>query len=669
MKNTFYTVWIGALCLAVHAEIASADTDLTELNIEELLSVKITSVSKKAQALGDAAAAVFVISNDDIKRAGATNIPDALRLAPGIDVGRIDANKWAVSSRGFNGRFSNKLLVLIDGRNIYTPAFSGVYWEMQDVMLEDVERIEVIRGSGAALWGANAVNGVINIITKHAADTQGGLLSAGGGSEERGFGSFRYGGKLNETTSGRAYIKGFERDALSRPAGQPAGDAWSKMQGGFRIDSDWSAADSATVQGDVYHSDLNQQIGLAALTTPYRETISDQVQATGGNLLSRLQHRISDTSNYALQLYFDSYDRRESYIEEERYTGDVDFQHRFALNDWNDIVWGAGYRYTYTKENQVKQSIVNFTPPQRGESYFSTFLQDQLTLVDEQLWLTLGSKLEHNDYTGIEVQPTARLLWGPDPNHRLWAAVSRGVRIPSRVDAHMELIGQVVPPLTNPNSTPLPLALAVTGSNAFQAEEVLAYETGYRYTPSNSFSIDLSLFYNDYENLRSYHPGATDPANVPFFIKQPLIIDNTGKGKTYGVETAVVWKMLDWWRWDLSYSVLKTELFSNPYYQEAVSPQHKTSLRAMLNPTEDITLDAWLRYVDNASAFTLSGPAYIRAYTTLDLRLAWKLNQAVELSLVGQNLLDNQHLEYVQETFTQATEVQRGVYGKVVWEF
>ncbi|CAD6880372.1 TonB-dependent receptor; Outer membrane receptor for ferrienterochelin and colicins [Methylomonas albis] len=362
MKNTFYTVWIGSLSLAIHTAIASAETDLTELNLEELLSVKITSVSKKTQALGDAAAAVFVISHDDIKRSGATNIPDALRLAPGIDVGRIDANKWAVSSRGFNGRFSNKLLVLIDGRNIYTPAFSGVYWEMQDVMLEDVERIEVIRGSGAALWGANAVNGVINIITKHSADTQGGLLSAGGGSEERGFGAFRYGGKLNESTSGRAYVKGFERDALARASGRPAGDAWSKMQGGFRIDSDWSTADSATVQGDVYHSDLNQQIGLAMLAAPFRETIADQAQATGGNLLGRLQHRISDTSNYVLQLYFDSYDRRESFIEEERYTGDVDFQHRFALNDWNDIIWGAGYRYTYTKENQVKQSIFNFTP-------------------------------------------------------------------------------------------------------------------------------------------------------------------------------------------------------------------------------------------------------------------------------------------------------------------
>ena len=535
--------------------------------------------------------------------------------------------------------------------------------------MEDVERIEVIRGPGAALWGANAVNGVINIITKHSADTQGGLFAAGGGSEERGFGSFRYGGKLNETTSGRAYVKGFERDALSRPAGQAAGDAWSKMQGGFRLDSDLSSADSATLQGDVYHSDLNQQIGLASLTAPYREAIADQAQATGGNLVSRLQHQISDTSTYALQLYFDTYDRREAFIEEQRHTGDVDFQHRFAFNDWNDIVWGVGYRYTYSEVTQIKASVFNFNPIARGESYFSTFLQDQLTLVDEQLWLTLGSKLEHNDYTGIEVQPTARLLWGPDPNHRLWAAVSRGVRIPSRVDAHMELIGQVVPPLTSPNSTPLPLAIAVTGSNAFQAEEVLAYETGYRYTPSNNFSLDVSLFYNDYQNLRSYHPGATDPSNVPFFIKQPLIIDNTGNGKTYGVETAAVWKMLDWWRWDLSYSVLKTELSSNQYYKEAVSPQHKTSLRALLNITPDITLDAWLRYVDNASAFTLSGPAYIKAYTTLDLRLAWKLNQAVELSLVGQNLADSQHLEYIQETFTQATEVQRGVYGKIVWTF
>ncbi|TPQ24802.1 TonB-dependent receptor plug domain-containing protein [Methylomonas koyamae] len=646
-----------------------ADADLTDLNLEELMAVKITSVAKKVQSLQDSAAAVFVISNEDIKRSGATSIPDALRLAPGIDVGRIDSNKWAVSSRGFNGRFANKLLVLIDGRNLYTPAFAGVYWELQDVMLEDVERIEVVRGSGAALWGANAVNGVINIITRHSADTQGGLVNAGGGTEERAFGAFRYGTRLNDTTTARAYLKGFERDALARANGSSAGDYWSKMQGGFRLDSEVSDADSLTVQGDMYSADLNQQLSLATLTAPYRQVVGDRAMASGGNIVSRWQHDFSDTSNTTLQLYLDSYNRREGFIDEERHTTDLDFQHHFALNAWNDIIWGLGFRYSSSDVTDIRPDLISFRPTDRDNSYYSGFLQDQLTLIDDTLWLTLGSKLEHNDFTGFELQPTARLMWAPHPHHRLWGAISRGVRIPSRVDADMSLVGQILPPFSGQNVTPFPLELAVMGSETYKAEQVLAYEIGYRFSPNPAFSIDVAGFYNNYSTLRSFQPGAIDTSQLPAALSQPFYINNGNAGRTYGIETSAVMKMLDWWRWDISYSALQTELSSNAYYQEAVSPQHKISLRASVNPTSNLTLDAWLRYVDNASAFTLTGPAHIRSYTTLDLRLGWKLSRGVELALVGQNLLDNRHLEYIQETFTQATEVQRGVYGKITWEF
>ncbi|ANE54823.1 TonB-dependent siderophore receptor [Methylomonas sp. DH-1] len=669
MNKSLSLFRIATAFLAWLPDSLHAETDLTDLNLEELLAVKITSVAKKVQSLQDSAAAVFVISDEDIKRSGATSIPDALRLAPGIDVGRIDSNKWAVSARGFNGRFANKLLVLIDGRSLYTPAFAGVYWELQDVMLEDVERIEVIRGSGAALWGANAVNGVVNIITKHSADTQGGLLSAGGGSEELGFGAFRYGKQINASTSARVYLKGFERDALARSAGQSAGDAWNKMQGGFRLDSDLSDADSLTLQGDMYAADLNQQLLLAALAAPYRQTVGDRAMTSGGNIISRWQHTFSDTSSSTLQLYFDSYNRREAYIEEERHTGDLDFQHRFALNDWNDIIWGLGFRYSSSDVTDIYPDLISFNPTDRDNSYYSGFVQDQLTLVDDTLWLTLGSKLEHNDFTGFEVQPTARLMWGPHPNHRVWGAVSRGVRIPSRVDADMSLVGQTLPPFTGQNATPFPLALAVMGSQTYQAEQLLAYEVGYRFSPNPAFSLDIAGFYNNYSTPRSYQPGAIDTSQLPAYLRQPFYIDNGGAGRTYGIETSVVMKMLGWWRWDVSYSALKSELSSNAYYREAISPQHKLSLRAALNPVSDVTLDAWLRYVDNASAFTLAGPAYIRSYTTLDLRLGWKLNRAVELALVGQNLLDNRHLEYIQESFTLPTEVQRGVYGKITWEF
>lgn len=669
MKKTLPPLRIVAAFGFVLTSNLNADTDLTDLNLEELLAIKITSVAKKMQSLQDSAAAVFVISNEDIKRSGATSIPDALRLAPGIDVGRIDANKWAVSARGFNGRFANKLLVLIDGRSLYTPAFAGVYWELQDVMLEDVERIEVIRGPGAALWGANAVNGVINIMTKHSGDTQGGLISAGGGTEERAFGAFRYGTQLNDTTSARAYLKGFERDGLARANGASAGDYWSKMQAGFRLDSDPSTADAFALQGDMYSADLNQQLSLALLTPPYQQIVDDQAMVTGGNVVGRWQHNFSATSSSTLQLYFDTYNRREAFIEEERQTGDLDFQHRFALNDWNDIIWGFGYRYSFSDVTQIRPHTTSFHPIDRGNSYYSGFLQDQLTLIDDTLWLTLGSKLERNDFTGFEVQPTARLMWAPHPNHRVWGAISRGVRIPSRLDIDMALVGQTLPAFTGQNVTPLPLALTVMGSQNFKAEQLLAYEIGYRFSPNPSFSLDVAGFYNNYSTLRSYQPGAVDTSQLPSYLRQPFYIDNGSAGRTYGIETSAVMKMLDWWRWDISYSALKSELSSNAYYQEAISPQHKISLRATLNPTSDLTLDAWLRYVDNASAFTLNGPAYIRSYTTLDLRVGWKLNRDVELALVGQNLLDNRHLEYIQETFTLPTEVQRGIYGKITWEF
>lgn len=323
--------------------IAYSDQDeLIDLSVEDLLNIKVISVAKKAKALNDSPAAIFVITQDDIKRVGATSVPEALRLAPGIDVARIDANKWAVSARGFNGRFANKLLVLIDGRNAYTRAFSGVYWENQDVMLEDVERIEVIRGSGATLWGANAVNGVINIITKHSADTLGGLLVAGGGTEEQGFGAFRYGEKLTTGTTGRAYIKDFKRDESTRESGSEAGDDWDKVQGGFRLNSQLTAYDTLTFQGDAYRSEINQRSTLPSFTPPFRTIINESIESFGGNLLIHQQHTFSSTSDYSLQIF---YDRNEKIIAKSSHTVDIDFQHRFTLLDWNDVVWGAGLKY------------------------------------------------------------------------------------------------------------------------------------------------------------------------------------------------------------------------------------------------------------------------------------------------------------------------------------
>jgi iron complex outermembrane receptor protein len=427
-----------------HLSSAYSDQgELMGLSVEDLLNVEVISVAKKAKSLNDSPAAIFVISQDDIRRIGATSIPEALRLAPGLDVARIDSNKWAVSARGFNGRFANKLLVLIDGRSVYTRAFAGVYWENQDVMLEDVERIEVIRGPGATLWGANAVYGVINIITKHSADTQGGLLVAGVGTEEQGFGAFRYGGKLSSDTTARAYIKGFNRDENTHKLGGDAGDDWNKVQGGFRMDSQLTTNDTLTLQGDVYHSSINQYTTFAQVTAPYRNSFNEKIDAFGGNLLMRQHHTFSSTSDYSLQVFYDFYERDEVAVLESRHTLDVDFQHRFALLNWNDVVWGIAYRYSHD-DVYSKEFLVTNTPS-RNDQLVSAFVQDEITLVDNYLWLTVGSKFEHNDYSGFEVQPTARLMWAPHQQHRLWAAVSRAVRTPSRVEQDTAFLQSVIP--------------------------------------------------------------------------------------------------------------------------------------------------------------------------------------------------------------------------------
>lgn len=618
------------------------------MSVEYLLNVEVTTVAKKAQSLNDTQAAVFVISNEDIKRAGATSIPDALRLAPGLDVAKIDANKWAVSARGFNGRRANKLLVVIDGRSAYSRTFSGVYWENQDVMMEDIDRIEVIRGQGATLWGANAVNGVINVITKHSSKTQGGLINAGGGSQELGFGSFRYGAKFGENTTARAYAKGFNRGENTLLSGGKAGDNWDKVQGGFRMDSKLSIRDALTVQGDMYQTHVNQFTYYPLPNPPFRSFENDKNTDHGGNLLSRLQHTFSPTSDYSLQFYFDTYTRNEAAFHESRDTLDLDFQHRFELLSRQEITWGLSYRFGH--DRLVGTAIQNGSIPYRinpasvNDQLFSGFVQDELTLIDNKLWLTVGSKFEHNDYSGFEGQPSARIMWAPYNQHRLWAGVSRAVRTPSRVEQNATSLTGGVPPSAVTNF--LPVAIVAQGNPNYRSEEVVSYEAGYRTTFFKSVSLDVTGFYNDYRNLSYFQQG------TPFFngssLTLPLAFSNSQKGKTYGVEVAAIWQMLDWWRWDVAYSWLHTHLNDNGNIaQRSVSPQQQVSLRGALSPWQAIDLDFWFRYVDNNLSSSELGLTPIKSYLTLDLRMAWRPVKNLELSLVGQNLLAQQHLEFI----------------------
>ncbi|WP_419660218.1 TonB-dependent receptor [Desulfosarcina variabilis str. Montpellier] len=637
--------------------------DLTEMSIEELMNIQVTSVSKKAQHLSDSAAAIFVITNDDLRKSGVTSIADALRMVPGLNVTRIDSNKWAINSRSSTSRFSDKLLVLMDGRSVYTHYFSGVYWEVQDIMLQDIKRIEVIRGPGATLWGANAVNGVINIITKSAADTQGAFMSAGGGSIEKVFAEARYGGRIGTDSYYRVYAKGFERGEFEFIDGEDAGDEWGMRQGGFRFDSRLNASDGLTVQGDVYDGDIDQKLYLPTTTPPFISTVDDETDVSGGNLLGRWQRTFSSTSDLTLMAYYDRSRRKEAWTDQERDSFDLDIQHHFRMGERNNIIWGA--RYYWTNDEFGNTSIITLDPTTRTDELFSVFLQDEITLYRDRLWLTLGSKFEHNDYTGFEMQPSGRLFWAAADEHKLWAAVSRAVRTPSRIESDSTLVNDVVPPSS---SSPLPIALTLVGNENFEAEALIAYELGYRFLPDPVFSLDLALFYNDYDNHRSAETGT--PTFQGTYIKQPVNLGNNYSTHTYGGEAAVGWQARNWLKLDLAYSYLECNFEDSNQLGRA--PRHQISLRSAVKLHADVDLDVWLRYMDDATTVNVDDADYFYAiddYLTLDLRLAWRPIPSLELSIVGQNLLDSNHLEFVQEAYSRPTDVPRSVYAKISYGF
>ena len=430
---SFMTVFMAANGAA---QSQQSVPDVTALSMEDLMNIQVTSVSKRTQKVADAAAAIFVITQEDLRRSGATSIPEALRLVPGLEVARIDENKWAIGSRGFNGRFDNKLLVLIDGRSVYTPLFSGVYWNVQDVMLEDIDRIEVIRGPGATLWGANAVNGVINIITKKAKATQGGLATAGGGNEERGSVSARYGDKIGGDTTYRVYGKYFDWAPSQYANGGTANDGWEAQRGGFRADYTPAGSNSFTLQGDLYHSGYNETLTVPSFAAPYSNTFPNTGAYSGGNVLGRWNHS-SEGGSMSLQMYYDNTTLADnSLFVDHQNIFDVDFQDGFHVGDAQQMVWGLGYRSIMDRNDP--SFSVSLQPNQRSLNQFSAFLQDEISLV-HSLRLTIGSKFENNTFTGFEFEPNVRLLWTMTPNQSIWTAVSRAVRTPALTEEGLRL--------------------------------------------------------------------------------------------------------------------------------------------------------------------------------------------------------------------------------------
>jgi iron complex outermembrane receptor protein len=659
---------------AATADANSGDPkEILNLDIEQLartpvvvpsMDIPVTSVTKEASTVGRSAAAIFVITPEMIRRSGATCIPEALRMAPGLDVAQINSNTWAISSRGFNGLFSDKLLVLIDGRTVYSPVDSGVYWDVQDVVLEDIERIEVIRGPGGTLWGANAVNGVINIITKNSKDTQGAYVSGGGGTVERSFETVRYGGQIGEDGNYRIYGKYFDRGDFFDPT-MPANDAWNQGRFGFRADwnLDRDKANTFTVQGDHYQGTDGQDTLHTFTVPPYSAIHQGAAKNDGENILMRFRHVTDETSDWALQSYFDDFERLTDLNSERVKTFDVDFQYRLPLGDRHQITCGAGYRYIHYENPSADPFTLSDQQPEGSLFVASQFVQDEITLAPDLLALTLGCKLEQNNYTGLEYQPTARLLWTPDRTHSMWGAVSRAVRMPDPIDRNLFVTG---PPV---GGGLFPREL---GDPGFQSETLIAYELGYRAQVTEQFSYDIATFYNTYNDLRAFQLLPVRPEFVPPppHLILPLEFTNGSYGDAYGVELATNWSISETWRVSAQYTLLRMFIFAAPGNIPSINagdnPKNQIYLRSSWNLRENVDFDLMFRYVDCLTNLN------VPSYATMDLRLAWRPREHIELALVGQNLLQTYHYEWGQSRELaglgwEVTEVPRSVYGMITW--
>ncbi|MBI5937133.1 MAG: TonB-dependent receptor [Betaproteobacteria bacterium] len=661
---------------ALGQEAQGAGADLGNFSLEELGNLQVTSVSRKEQRFNDTAAALFVITNEDIRRSGATSLPDVLRMVPGLQVGRIGNDRWAVSARGFAGRFANKLLVQVDGRSVYSPLFSGVFWEVQDMVLDDIERIEVIRGPGAALWGANAVNGIINIITKRSEDTQGVLAQVGAGTLETGFATLRYGGQVDADTQYRVYARGYDRGDTVDVRGTRVDNESVSRHAGFRLDRRLDSDNRFTFSGDLHEVNSRDPIIQPSLTPPYWTTLVDSASNRGGHLLTRYDRTLGDGSQATLRAYVEGSEIESITGTERRDTFDIDFQHRVLLSSRHDLVWGLNYRYSRDEITVPASAAVKFTPRNGHYRIASAFVHDEITLVPERLRLIAGAKLEHNSYTGMEPQPNLRLLWTPTSTSTVWGAWSRAVRTPARNSYGTSVDVNVLPPNSAVNPTPLPALLRYSNvGSALVSEKIEALEIGYRAQLGARLAMDLTAFANRYSDLAT---GGTDQS-VPQVAMDPaphlLVLipgDNNLSARTKGVEASLDWRPLDRWRLQASYALLHSEFslasmdpirISDAQGQKGRAPENQFSLRSQFDLSPKHQFDLWLRHVSRVSY------GDIPAYTTLDARYGWRPSKNFDLSLVGQNLLDERHPEFAMDfNLGQLIEVPRGVFLRATWK-
>jgi len=610
------------------------------LSIEDLLNVKVTSAGQKEQKLSDIAAAMTVISSGDIHRSGATTLPDLLRYVPGVEVAQANNSDISLTIRGFGGVFATKLLVLVDGRSIYDPIFGGVDWQYERMVMEDIDRVEVIRGPGATVWGANAVNGVINIITKDARDTQGGYVSALYGTKDQGTGEFRYGFEPVKDLDIRLYGQ-YQNTAASDPLpGYPKYDEFQNGLIGFRSDYRPSADDHFRLSSEAAKTRAGDQLFGFAVTPPYHQTGDEE------NVNFVYEHNFDVDNQVTVQTYYDHFrrstDPSSQFSDQLVQTFDIQARHTLPLNLLpikQELTYGVEYRQV---DSQLANTGIITWLGGRDDQTVSLFLQTDLHLIDDVLTLTMGTKYDHNDYTGNEVQPSIRLLWKVNSRNSLWWSVSRAVREPQVLNAQSTFPG------------------TVSGNTALQSEDLIAYEMGYRTEPADWLSLDIAAFYNCYNNL--IQPYLPTGAFVPVFQQYQ-------KAQTYGIEPSFTAQVQPWWKISGSYSLLmfhtdNSDIPSNQLFLgaplEATDPQNQFSLHSSFDLPNNIDIDLGGRYVDKVVG--------ANGYFVADVRVAWKPTSTWEISVVGQNLLSANHVE-TSNSFGNTTYVGPEVYGKIGFKF
>lgn len=631
------------------------------------MNVEVTSVSRREQKLSQTPAAVYVIDQEDIRRSGARNIPDLLRMAPGVDVAQIDANTWAISIRGFNDRLASGVLVLIDGRSVYTPTTSGVFWDQLDVPLTDIDRIEITRGPGGTVWGANAVNGVINIITRNTQGTQGIVISGGGGSQGTAQGLAQYGGAFGQIGTWRVFGDYSNQGNLTASDGvSEAADGWHMWHGGFRSDWKLSPADSLTVQGDLLQTSEGQTISVVfAHQLPLQRTFNDAVEFDSGNLLARWSHKLANGSDTALQVYFDRYNRDDLGVHEALNTLDLDFQHHLLAGARHDIVWGAGYRLM--ADDHTDGYGKAYIPLALTNNLFSAFIQDEIAL-SGSLWVTLGSKFEHVPYSGFEYEPSAKLLWQPTRRQAIWVSASRAIVQPDRENVSLQ-----VDQYTFPTPGGGFGVAEVIGNPNIKAEQLYDFEAGYRIQMNRQFSLDLATFSSYYRNLITAAPGAPflNPGPGPSYLVLPYVFENVARAHTYGAEVSGTWTATPHWRITPSLSAIHLTTSNNDGGTNNIVDADSTpQLQAQIRSSFDLT-----KYLDwDVSAWHVGrlrdgGEGAVPAYNRLDTRFAWRVREFTEISVVGQNLLTPLHAEFHDAYELRRTLVERSVFGKITWHF